>query len=79
MTGKAERLWRVVVNRYTSPDLESPPSKERLGLIVSAESSDAALNIAEEYYENNGTFGPILYGVEAVEAASIELPLEILV
>ena len=79
MTGKAERLWRVVVNRYTSPDLKSPPSKERLGLVVSADSSDAALEIGERYYENNGAFGPILYGVEAVEAASIELPLEILV
>lgn len=72
-----ERFWRVKVVRYTSTSRKSKPVRENLGLLVQAPTSDEAMKRGCAYYTNNGAFGRVLHSVEAREAASVELPMEL--
>lgn len=74
---KDDRFWRCKVVRYTSTTRKSKPVRENLGLLVQAPDSGEAMARATAYFVNNGYFGRVLHSVEAREAASVELPMEL--
>ena len=71
------RFWKVKVSRWSQTGPTAKPERSFVHVLVAANDTDSAMSEAVAFAVNTAPFGPLWREFDAMEAASVTLPLEL--